>query len=77
MKFAASAVVVTVWSRSYFAPRIHHGIDLRNDARYFPHDDECEDQVVHTSAVDVGDRVVNGFGDATRGTSTTPATSPR
>jgi hypothetical protein len=42
------------------APRVHHPVDLRNDARY-PHDPICPDHVIHTSAVDVGDRIVSDF----------------
>jgi hypothetical protein len=42
-------------------PRIHHGIDLRGDARYQPQDPGCANQVNHQSAVDVADRQVEDF----------------
>jgi hypothetical protein len=35
--------------------------DFRADSRYMPHESSCTDQVVHTSAVDVADRVVSDF----------------
>src|SRR5512140_556368 len=42
------------------APRVHRATDLRSDPRY-PHDANCQDQVDHSMAVDVGDRAVDGF----------------
>ncbi len=41
-------------------PRAQHLVDLRNDPRY-PADATCADQVDHSTAVDVGDRVVGDF----------------
>jgi hypothetical protein len=42
-------------------PRVWRAVDLRNDPRYMPHDASCTDQVVHSMAVDVSDRVFDGF----------------
>ena len=41
-------------------PRVHVSVDLRADPRY-PHDPTCADQVDHSTAVDVGDRIVGDF----------------
>jgi hypothetical protein len=41
-------------------PRVDVPVDLRSDPRY-PHDSNCTDQVDHSTAVDVGDRVVSDF----------------
>jgi len=42
-------------------PRVRVARDFRSDTRYMPHESGCTDQVVHTSAVDVADRVVSDF----------------
>jgi hypothetical protein len=42
-------------------PRVKVPTDLRNDPRYFPHEEGCENQTSHDNAVDVVDRVVNDF----------------
>jgi len=42
-------------------PRIKVERDLRDDERYFPHEEGCTDQVSHETAVDVADRCVSDF----------------
>ena len=42
-------------------PRVRVARDFWSDTRYMPHESGCADQVVHTSAVDVADRVVSDF----------------
>jgi hypothetical protein len=42
-------------------PRVKVARDWRADARYLPHEPGCTDQVEHSSAVDVADRVVSDF----------------
>ncbi len=42
-------------------PRIRTAVDWRNDPKYQPHEPGCTDQVAHTTAVDVADRVVDDF----------------
>ena len=42
-------------------PRIHRAVDLRSDPKYPSHDGQCQNQIDHASAVDVGDRAVDGF----------------
>jgi hypothetical protein len=41
-------------------PRVHRPVDLRSDPRY-PHEPSCTDQAAHSTAVDVGERVVSDF----------------
>lgn len=42
-------------------PRVKVAVDLRNDPKYQPHEPNCSDQVVHTTAVDIADRPVGDF----------------
>jgi hypothetical protein len=42
-------------------PRVRVAVDLRSDGRYMPHESGCTDQVDHSMAVDVGERVVSDF----------------
>jgi hypothetical protein len=42
-------------------PRVHVAVDLRASPEYPDHQSGCTDQVVHTTAVDVGDRPVGDF----------------
>jgi hypothetical protein len=42
-------------------PRVQTPVDLRSNAKYPTRDGQCADQVDHRSAVDVSDRVVDGF----------------
>lgn len=42
-------------------PRIKVAVDLRNDARYQPHESGCTDQTTRDKAVDVGERVTSDF----------------
>ncbi|MBL8920537.1 MAG: hypothetical protein JNJ54_16860 [Myxococcaceae bacterium] len=41
-------------------PRVYRPVDLRSDPRY-PRDGSCPDQLMHSMAVDVGERVVSDF----------------
>ena len=43
------------------APRVMRPVDLRSSPRYAAREQGCTDQVVHTDAVDVGDRVTGDF----------------
>ncbi len=43
------------------APRVMRPVDLRSSPKYVARQDGCTDQVVHTDAVDVGDRVTADF----------------
>jgi hypothetical protein len=43
------------------APRIHVPTDHRTNPKYAARDSQCAEQLDHGSAVDVGDRVVDGF----------------
>ena len=58
----ASVVSIAATQLGQFPPppRVRFPVDLRADARY-PHDATCADQVDHSTAVDVGDRVVGDF----------------
>ena len=40
---------------------MHLAVDLRSSPEYPDHQSGCTDQVVHTTAVDVGDRPVGDF----------------
>jgi hypothetical protein len=40
-------------------PRAQLGVDLRSDPKYMPHQEGCNDQVHHGTAVDVADRIVD------------------
>jgi len=42
-------------------PRVKIAVDLRADPTYMPHESGCTDQVDHSTAVDVADRVVSDF----------------
>ena len=42
-------------------PRVVHAVDHTGDAKYMPHSSSCTNQVDHTTAVDVGDRIVEDF----------------
>jgi hypothetical protein len=42
-------------------PRVKLAVDLRTDTRYMPHEDGCDDQVHHGTAVDVGERCASDF----------------
>jgi hypothetical protein len=43
------------------APRVQVPVDLRGNGKYPAHDATCADQVAHSSAVDVGDRIPADF----------------
>ncbi len=43
------------------APKIDRTVDLRNSSKYPTHEDGCTNQVSHSNAVDVSDRVMDGF----------------
>lgn len=61
-----AAAAVTTSARAQLAqfpppPRVQKAVDLRADARYAAREAGCTDQVAHTDAVDVGDRIPGDF----------------
>lgn len=61
-----AAAAVTASARAQLAqfpppPRVQKAVDLRADPRYAARESGCTDQVAHTDAVDVGDRIPGDF----------------